>query len=71
MPLTFSIDGSTMQWCLARLKEPSTYAGLAGLLIAFHVSDASSWANLIEVTGIAMASIAAMVMKEHRVTPTK
>jgi hypothetical protein len=60
------IDGGTVQWIVDRLKEPSTYAGLAGLLIAFHVADASTWANTIMVAGIAMASIAAMVIKEKR-----
>jgi hypothetical protein len=60
------IDRSTVQWCIARAKEPSTYAGLAGLLIAFHVGDASTWANLIQVTAIAGASIAAMAMKESK-----
>lgn len=59
------VDGDTVQWVIDRLKEPSTYAGLAGLLVAFHVVDAQNWANLVQVACIAMASIAAMVLKEH------
>jgi hypothetical protein len=28
-----------LHWLLARLKEPSTYAGLSGLALAFGVSN--------------------------------
>lgn len=51
-------------WALARLREPSTYAGLAALLVAFHVADATSWATAIQTLAIGVAGVIAMVIKE-------
>lgn len=51
-------------WAIARLREPSTYAGLGALLVAFHVADASSWANVIETAAIGITGVVAMALKE-------
>jgi hypothetical protein len=40
-------------WLLARLKEPSTYAGFAGLALAFGLSDAQWAAVSTAVAGLA------------------
>src|SRR3546814_20381894 len=40
-----SMKGKTMKWVLDRLREPSTYAGLAGLALAFGINDAT-WAAI-------------------------
>ena len=45
-----------VSWLLARLKEPSTYAGFAGLALAFGLSNAE-WATL----STALASVAGVV----------
>jgi hypothetical protein len=52
------------QFVLARLREPSTYCGLAGVLTAFHVHDASSWASDLTTFGIGFAGVVAMFAKE-------
>lgn len=53
-----------MFYCLARAREPSTYAGLAAVLTAFHIADASSWASNIGTMCMGVAGVAAMAMKE-------
>lgn len=40
-------------WLLARLKEPSTYAGFAGLALAVGLSDAQWAAISTAVAGLA------------------
>lgn len=42
-------------WLLARLKEPSTYAGFAGLALAFGLSDVQWAAISTAVAGLAGA----------------
>jgi hypothetical protein len=44
----------------SRLKEPSTYAGLTGVLVAWHIPGAPLWAQVL----IAAASTAAAVIGE-------
>ena len=54
-------------WVLARLKEPSTYAGLAGLLVAAHLcGDCSTWADAVKYVGIGLASAAAVLLPEGK-----
>ena len=45
-----------VSWLLHRLKEPSTYAGFAGLALAFGLSDAE-WAAV----STAVASLAGVI----------
>jgi len=47
---------STLFWALRRAKEPSTWAGLAGLAVVFGVS-AEEWS----VVGNAVAAVAAAI----------
>jgi anaerobic glycerol-3-phosphate dehydrogenase len=45
-------------WLGARLKEPSTYAGLGVLLtLAFHVSNAGLLATNIQTVGVGLGSV--------------
>lgn len=53
-----------VRFAVARMREPSTYAGLAGLLVAFHVHDATSWASDLTTLGIGAAGVLAMFCKE-------
>ena len=53
-----------LQYILARLREPSTYAGLAGILTAFSVANATSWAADVQTAAIGVAGVVAMVIKE-------
>jgi hypothetical protein len=45
-----------LHWLLARLKEPSTYAGLSGLALAFGVST-----ELYTAASTALAGVAGLV----------
>ena len=54
------------RWLIARLREPSTYAGLAAVLVAFHVSDATSWANNLTTFGIGLSGLVAMAAQETK-----
>jgi hypothetical protein len=55
-------------WLGARLREPSTYVGLAGILVAFHIGngevDAATWAGLITTGGIFFGSLLAVILPE-------
>lgn len=45
-----------VHWLLARMKEPSTYAGLSGLALAFGVSN-----ELYAAASTALAGVAGLV----------
>jgi hypothetical protein len=49
---------------LDRLKEPSTYAGLSGLMIAIGLSQ-EQW-QLVSTALAALAGLAAMILKDKR-----
>jgi hypothetical protein len=51
-----------LHWLLARLKEPSTYAGVAGLALAFGVTDSQWMAISSAVAGL--AGVAAVFLSE-------
>lgn len=51
-----------VHWLLARLKEPSTYAGFAGLALAFGLSDVQWAAISTAVAGL--AGVAAVFLSE-------
>ncbi len=54
-----------MQTFLARMREPSTYAGLAVLLGLFGVSLAPEMAQSAIQAATGLAAVAAMVMRER------
>ncbi len=51
-----------MSWILTRLREPSTYAGFAGLALAVGISSAD-WAT-ISAAIAAVAGVIAMFISE-------
>lgn len=52
---------------LARLKEPSTYAGLAALVASLSfIPAADAWGQVIISAGAAIAGGLAIVMKEQK-----
>lgn len=51
---------NTLQWILARAKEPSTYAGLSGLALALGLSDAE-WSAIGTATAAVFAAVAVVV----------
>jgi hypothetical protein len=51
-----------VSWFVNRLKEPSTYAGFAGLALAFGLSDAQ-WASISTVVA-SLAGVIAMFLSE-------
>ena len=51
-----------VSWVVTRLKEPSTYAGFAGLALAFGLSDAE-W-TAISAAVAALAGVAAVFLAE-------
>lgn len=53
-----------VHWVVSRLKEPSTYAGFAGLALAFGLSDAQ-WAA-ISTAVAAAAGVAAVFLTEQK-----
>jgi hypothetical protein len=55
-----------VSWLGGRLREPSTYAGLAVLLSLAHFADASTWANAIESIGIGVGGIIAILLPERK-----
>ena len=53
-------------WLIARLKEPSTYGGLMGLLATYNVPHADQLGPQIVVICMALASIAAIFLPEGK-----
>jgi uncharacterized membrane protein YuzA (DUF378 family) len=49
-------------WLVSRLKEPSTYAGFAGIALAFGLSDAEWSAISTAIAGL--AGVIAMFLSE-------
>ena len=54
---------TTIYWIIDRAKEPSTWAGLAGLALAFGIS-ANEWATYSQAAA-AIAAAIAMLVKER------
>jgi hypothetical protein len=58
-----------ISWLGARLREPSTYAGLALVLGAvFHVGDAQDWASNLQSIGMGVGGIVAIALPEGKAT---
>jgi hypothetical protein len=53
-----------ISWLGARLREPSTYAGLAVLLAAAHIADASTWTNALTSIGVGIGGVIAIMLPE-------
>lgn len=53
-----------MTYLLSRLREPSTYAGLAALAGAFGVSIPIAWVQALSGLGVAIAGVLAVVVPE-------
>lgn len=56
-----------MQYILARFAEPSTYAGIAAALSALGYNIAPGLLQTITFAGVALAGIAAVILKEGAV----
>lgn len=51
----------------ARLREPSTYAGIAGIIAgAAFIPNAAAWADLIIAIGGVVAAALAVIMPEGK-----
>ena len=55
-----------ISWLGARLREPSTYAGLGILLAAFHLADAGGWVSAITAIGTGIGGIIAILLPEAK-----
>ncbi len=56
---------AAIAWALSRLKEPSTWAGLAGIVATMSfLPHASQDAQVISVVGAAIASVLAVIIPE-------
>ena len=53
-----------MPYLIARLREPSTYAGIAALLASLGVSVPSGWIQAVSALGVALAGAAALFLPE-------
>lgn len=51
-----------VSWIANRLKEPSTYAGFAGIALAFGLSDAE-WAT-VSTAAAGVAGLVAMLLSD-------
>jgi len=54
---------------IERFKQPSTYAGVGVLLMAFGVPVSEGLWSAIVQTGVAVASLAAIILQEKPKTP--
>jgi hypothetical protein len=58
-----------MNWIIARLSEPSTYAGIAGFVTSLNLLPASAAAaapQIITSVGTLIASVLAIVIPEKK-----
>jgi hypothetical protein len=55
-----------ISWLGARLREPSTYAGLGILLAAFHLANAGDWVSALTAIGTGIGGIVAIVLPEGK-----
>ncbi|MDX2104150.1 MAG: hypothetical protein EAZ99_16620 [Alphaproteobacteria bacterium] len=59
------MSGSSSLQVLQRLREPSTWAGLAGLAALFNLPVATDVFAAVSQTGMAAASLAAILLTER------
>lgn len=56
-----------MNWIVARLKEPSTYAGIASFVAGLSfIPHAADWSAAIVPIGGAIAAVAAIIMPDKK-----
>lgn len=56
-----------MDFIIARLREPSTYAGLSALLAGMSfLPNAAEWADVVLKVGAGIAGIFAILMPERK-----
>jgi hypothetical protein len=55
-----------VSWLGARLREPSTYAGLGILFAAFHLANAGDWVSAITAIGTGVGGVIAILLPEAR-----
>ncbi len=55
---------NAVNWLLERLKEPSTYAGLSGIALAFGVS--SDLYNASAAVAAAVAGLVGVILSEKK-----
>lgn len=54
-----------MNWVIQRLKEPSTYLGIASIVAGMtFIPNAADWAALIAPTGVVIAGVLGIILKE-------
>lgn len=51
-----------MSWIIARLREPSTYAGIAALLGAFGLTFDDSFVQAFSAFGVAAGGLLAVIL---------
>lgn len=49
---------------IARLREPSSFAGLAALFALFGINLAPEWANVVAQGAAAVSALLAIVLRE-------
>jgi hypothetical protein len=55
-----------MKFFISRLREPSTYAGMAALAGAFGLAVPNEWVQSIGALGVAVGGVLAVVMPENK-----
>ena len=53
----------TRDWVLDRLREPSTWAGVAGILTLAHIHLGADQMAGVTALGVGLASLAAVILK--------
>ena len=53
-------------WIGARLREPSTYAGIAALLTMFGIAHAQDWQVSLMSIGVGVGGLIAILMPEGK-----
>jgi hypothetical protein len=54
-----------ISWLGARLREPSTYAGLAAVLAVFHLSSDPGLVHSLTLIGTGLGGVIAFVLPEQ------
>jgi hypothetical protein len=55
-----------LSWIGARLKEPSTYAGLAAVLAVFHLSTDPGLVHSLTMIGMGIGGVISFVLPEEK-----
>jgi hypothetical protein len=55
-----------MEYVISRLREPSTYAGMAALVAAFGLAVPTEWVQALSALGVAVGGVLAIVLRERQ-----